>query len=53
MTGEARFYQEVGKEFASHEAGNHGEKEYVRYWNEVTNETRRRQAPCRNHHDHD
>ena len=40
MTDEARFYKEVGKEFASHEAVNHGEKEYVRYWNEVTNETR-------------
>ena len=40
MTDEARFYKEVGKEFASHEAVNHGKKEYVRYWNEVTNETR-------------
>jgi hypothetical protein len=40
MTDEARFYKDVGKEFASHEAVNHGEKEYVRYWNEVTNETR-------------
>jgi hypothetical protein len=40
MTDKARFYKEVGKEFASHEAVNHGEKEYVRYWNEVTSETR-------------
>jgi hypothetical protein len=40
MTDEARFYKEVGKEFASHEAVNHGEEEYVRYWNEVANETR-------------
>jgi hypothetical protein len=40
MTDEARFYVAVGKDFASHEAVNHGEKEYVRYWNEVTNETR-------------
>src|ERR1700681_572541 len=40
MTDEARFYMEVGKDFASHEAVNHGVKEYVRYWNEVTDKTR-------------
>jgi transposase-like protein len=30
MTDEARHYMEVGKEFASHEAVNHGLREYVR-----------------------
>jgi transposase-like protein len=40
MTDEARFYMEVGKEFATHEAVNHSVKEYVRYWNEVTDKTR-------------
>jgi ISXO2-like transposase domain len=30
MTDEAQFYKSVGKEFSSHEAVNHGEKEYVR-----------------------
>jgi transposase-like protein len=40
MTDEARHYMEPGREFASHDAVNHGEKEYVRYWNEVTDKTR-------------
>jgi transposase-like protein len=40
MTDEARHYMEPGREFASHDAVNHGEKEYVRYWNEVTDEKR-------------
>jgi transposase-like protein len=40
MTDEARHYMEVGREFNSHDAVNHGEKEYVRYWNEVTDKTR-------------
>jgi transposase-like protein len=40
MTDEAQFYKAVGKKFASHEAVNHGVKEYVRYWNEITSETR-------------
>jgi transposase-like protein len=40
MTDEARHYMEVGREFASHDAVNHGEDEYVRYWNEVTNKKR-------------
>jgi hypothetical protein len=30
MTDEGRQYLEIGREFASHEAVNHGEKEYVR-----------------------
>src|SRR6266403_1572519 len=30
MTDEARHYMEPGREFASHDAVNHGEKEYVR-----------------------
>jgi hypothetical protein len=29
MTDEARHYMEPGREFASHEAVNHGEKEYA------------------------
>jgi transposase-like protein len=40
MTDEANIYPEVGADFASHDAVNHGEKEYVRYWNEVTDRTR-------------
>jgi transposase-like protein len=36
MTDEARHYMEVGREFESHDAVNHGEKEYVRYINDVT-----------------
>jgi transposase-like protein len=40
MTDEARHYMEVGHEYESHDAVNHGEKEYVRYWNEVTDEAR-------------
>jgi transposase-like protein len=30
MTDEATYYREVGKDFASHDSVNHGEKEYVR-----------------------
>jgi transposase-like protein len=40
MTDEARHYMEPGRSYASHEAVNHGEKEYVRYWNEVTDKMR-------------
>jgi transposase-like protein len=40
MTDEARHYMEVGREYESHEAVNHGEKEYVRYWNEATDKMR-------------
>jgi len=40
MTDEARHYMEVGRSFDSHDAVNHGEKEYVRYWNEVTGQLR-------------
>jgi hypothetical protein len=29
MTDEARHYMEIGREFESHDAVNHGEKEYV------------------------
>jgi transposase-like protein len=36
MTDEANIYPEVGSEFASHDAVNHGEKEYVRYPNVVS-----------------
>jgi ISXO2-like transposase domain len=31
MTDEARHYKEIGREFASHDAVNHGKDEYVRY----------------------
>jgi hypothetical protein len=37
MTDEANIYPEVGSEFASHDAVNHGEKEYVR--GEITTNT--------------
>jgi transposase-like protein len=40
MTDEANVYPEVGTEFASHDAVNHSAKEYVRYWNEVTDQMR-------------
>jgi hypothetical protein len=41
MTDEARHYMEIGgREFESHYAVNHGEKEYVRYFNEVTDKAR-------------
>jgi hypothetical protein len=35
MTDEARHYMEVGREFDSHDAVNHGKEEYVRYPNVV------------------
>src|SRR5258706_12102749 len=40
MTDEARHYMEIGREYESHAAVNHSKDEYVRYWNEVTGETR-------------
>jgi transposase-like protein len=40
MTDESSVYPEVGKDFAGHDTVNHGEKEYVRYWNEVTDKLR-------------
>src|SRR3984957_20076972 len=40
MTDEAPQYKEPGRDFAGHDAVNHGEKEYVRYWNEVTDQMR-------------
>jgi transposase-like protein len=40
MTDEHASYKQVGSEFASHDAVNHGKDEYVRYWNEVTGELR-------------
>jgi transposase-like protein len=39
-TDEARHYMEIGREYESHDAVNHGEKEYARYFNEVTDEKR-------------
>jgi transposase-like protein len=40
MTDEANIYPEVGEDFASHDTVNHSEKQYVRYWNEVTDKKR-------------
>jgi len=40
MTDEANHYKQVGREFESHDAVNHTEKEYVRYWNEATDKMR-------------
>jgi hypothetical protein len=40
QTDESRLYTKVGAEFAAHETVNHGRKEYVRYWNEVTDKLR-------------
>ena len=40
MTDEAPQYKVPGRGYASHDAVNHGEKEYARYWNEVTDQTR-------------
>jgi transposase-like protein len=39
-TDESKLYIRVGAEFADHETVNHSAKEYVRYWNEVTDKTR-------------
>jgi hypothetical protein len=39
-TDEGKWYNEMGKHLASHDTVNHSKDEYVRYWNEVTNETR-------------
>lgn len=35
MTDEARHYMEVGREYDSHQAVNHGQEEYVRYGSDV------------------
>ncbi len=40
MTDQARVYEKVGTEFSAHGVVNHGEDEYVRYWNEETGEKR-------------
>ena len=40
MTDEAPQYKEPGRDFESHDAVNHSKDEYVRYWNEVTDQTR-------------
>src|SRR5882757_6715464 len=36
MTDTAKIYHKLGGEVARHDAVNHGEDQYVRYWNEVT-----------------
>jgi hypothetical protein len=36
MTDEFAGYRVIGREFAGHDAVNHSDKQYVRYWNEVT-----------------
>jgi hypothetical protein len=53
MTDEARHYKEPGRDYASHDAVNHGEKEYVRYWNEVTDQTGPMASHCGDHDHHD
>jgi transposase-like protein len=40
MTDESRMYTYIGHNFASHWTVNHTEKQYVRYWNEVTDTLR-------------
>src|SRR5712675_755408 len=40
MTDQAKIYQKLGAEFASHDTVNHQEDQYVRYWNEVTDKKR-------------
>ena len=40
MTDEAKTYTYVGHNFASHGVVNHTDKQYVRYWNEVTDKVR-------------
>jgi transposase-like protein len=40
MTDEARHYMEIGREYESGDAVNHTDKEYVRYFNEVTDKAR-------------
>lgn len=40
MTDEYASYKGVGGEFVSHDAVNHGKDQYVRYWNEVTDQIR-------------
>ena len=40
MTDESNIYPEVAAEFAGHDTVIHSEKQYVRYWNEVTDKTR-------------
>jgi transposase-like protein len=40
MTDDARHYMEPGRDFASHDSVNHTGKEYVRYWNETTDNLR-------------
>jgi len=39
MTDEANIYNEIGREYQSHDAVNHGEKEYVRYGTDITTNT--------------
>jgi hypothetical protein len=39
-TDEGKWYNETGEHFASQDTVNHSKDEYVRYWNEVTNEKR-------------
>jgi hypothetical protein len=45
MTDQAGVYQEVGTEFAGHGTVNDQEDQYVRYFDEVTGETRRDGKP--------
>lgn len=38
MTDQAKIYKKLGAEFAKHGTVNHQEDQYVRYWNEITDE---------------
>src|SRR5712672_2913094 len=40
MTDQAKIYQKLGAEFSRHDTVNHQEDQYVRYWNEATEEKR-------------
>jgi transposase-like protein len=40
MTDQAKIYKKLGEEFSRHDTVNHQEDQYVRYWNEVTDEKR-------------
>jgi hypothetical protein len=45
-TDEGSWYNEMGEHFASHDTVNQSKDEYVRYFNEVTNETRPTASPA-------
>ena len=40
MTDQAKIYQKLGAEFSQHGTVDHSNDQYVRYWNEVTDQKR-------------